>query len=231
MRIQKYFSEQGILSRRETEEYIKKGLITVNGNVVKDLGTQIDPVRDKVAITSAGNRFAAHKETVAIYKPRGIVCSKVRGEGQTVFDILPRFKRLNIVGRLDRESEGLLLLSSDGVVTSAVTGGDHSIEKEYEVTIREPITASKAGAMKRGMKLEDGPTLPAKVRIVNPRKFIITLREGRKHQIRRMSAKVGLTVTSLKRIRIGDIRLGTLKPGQSRPLERAEVAGLIALAK
>jgi pseudouridine synthase len=230
MRIQKYLSEKKILSRRETEDYIRKGFITVNGVIVQELGMQIDPDKDKVQILPLGLKESSKKITVAVYKPRGVVSSKIRSEGPTIFDVFPEFKRLNAVGRLDKESEGLLLLSDDGIVTSISTGNDHLIEKEYEVSVREHMTAGKARKMEQGMMLDDGLTLPTKVRILRQDKFLIILREGRKHQIRRMTAKLGLTVKSLKRIRIGNISIGDLKPGENRLLDSSEVRKLEALA-
>lgn len=232
MRIQKYLSEQKILSRREAEEYIRRGLITLNGKVVREMGVQIDPKKDKIEIVGRGLRDLPEKITVAINKPRDIVCSKVEGEaeGRTVFDIFPKFKRLNVVGRLDKDSEGLLLLSNDGTVTSAVTGSDHLIEKEYEVSVREDINNSKARVMEEGIMLKGRKTLPTRVKILNPHKFVIILKEGRKHQIRRMCAEMELTVTGLKRIRIGNIHLGNLKIGGGRVLEQMEVNKLKRMA-
>ena len=226
MRIQKYLSERKILSRRETEDYIRKGFIAVNGVVVKELGTQIDPDKDDVQILPSGLKASSQKMTVAVYKPRGVVSSRMKSEGQTIFDVFPRYKKLNVVGRLDKESEGLLLMSDDGAVTSAVTGSDHIIEKEYEVSVRERMTEGKARRMEKGMTLDDGPTLPCKVRVLRSDKFLIVLKEGRKHQIRRMAAKLNLTIKYLKRIRMGNISLGDLKPGGSRLLQASEVRKL-----
>jgi len=223
MRIQKYLSEQKILSRREAEEYIRRGLITLNGQVVREMGVKIDPKKDKIAIVGRGIRDVEEKMTVVINKPRDIVCTKSEGEGRTVFDIFPKFKNLNVVGRLDKDSEGLLLLSNDGTVTSAVTGSDHLIEKEYEVSVREDINNSKAKVMEAGILLKGRKTLPTRVKLVSAHKFIIILKEGRKHQIRRMCAEMELTVTSLKRIRIGNIHLSNLKIGGGRVLEQMEV--------
>jgi len=226
MRIQKYLSEQKILSRREAEDYIRKGFIRLNGKVVREMGVQIDPSKDKVEVLRRASKETAKKETVAVYKPRGIVSSKIISEGTTVFEIFPRFKRLNVVGRLDKSSEGLLLLSNDGAVTASVTGSDHLIEKEYEVSVRETVNPGKANKMEQGIQLEDGMTLPTKVTILDPNRFLIILKEGRKHQIRRMADAMHLTITRLKRTRIGNISLGKLKPGESRVLGDAEIQKL-----
>ncbi|MEK7089513.1 MAG: pseudouridine synthase, partial [Patescibacteria group bacterium] len=159
-------------------------------------------------------------------KPRGIVSSKIKDEGPTVFDLLPEFTYLNTVGRLDKESEGLLLLSNDGAITSTVTGTDHLIEKEYEVTVSEPLTPGKLKRIEGGIMLTEGMTLPAKTKMIGPHIFKIILREGKKHQIRRMCAAVYLTITNLKRIRIGNITLKDIKQGKYRQLTDAEVATL-----
>lgn len=226
MRIQKYLSEQGICSRREAEEFIKRGLVSVNGTVVREMGVQIDPATDTVAVLEFGQREIRRKTTVALYKPRGIASSRMRTEGRTVYDMLPQFEKLDIVGRLDKASEGLLILSDDGVVAKAVTGEAHLIEKEYTVSVREDVNAGRLKSLEPGIELEDGPTLPAKTQLLDKHTFRIILREGRKHQIRRMCEYLHLTVVQLKRIRIGAITLAGLKPGDFRILSPAEVAGL-----
>jgi len=226
MRIQKYLSQEGICSRREAEKLMLEGKVLVNGKIVRELGTQIDPTKDVVKVESSKSESGKGKITVIVNKPRGIVCSKSSEEGETIFELLPQCKDLNIVGRLDKTSEGLLMLTNDGVVARRVTGEEHSMEKEYEVDVREKVNPSKLKFFDRGMILEDGPTLPAKTRMLDNHSFRVILREGRKHQIRRMCEKLHLTVTRLKRIRIGPIMLDNLKPGASRPLTKNEVASL-----
>lgn len=226
MRIQKYLSEQKIASRREAERYITAGLVKVNGVVVTNMATQIDPAHDTVELLGGATKAMGEKVTIAINKPRGYVSSKLRHEGTPVFDLVPQYDTLNAVGRLDKESEGLLLLSNDGAITAAITGDEHLIEKEYEVSVRERITESKINKMASGIELEDGLTLPAKAKQLADHEFRIILKEGRKHQIRRMCEAMHLTVTSLKRLRIGTIKLGTLVPGKFRKLSPQEVASL-----
>ncbi len=229
MRIQKYLSQQKILSRRETEDYIRRGWIKINGKVVKELGTRIEPGVDKIEIRPAAD--IKQKITIAVNKPRGIVSSKNQSEGKTIFEVLPQFSHLNTVGRLDKASEGLLLLSNDGTITSAVTGAEHLIEKEYEVSVREAIHPRKIKLMEGGIKLDDGLTLPAKAKILSQHKFVLILKEGKKHQIRRMAAAVNLTIVQLKRVRIGNISLKGIGPGQYRTLSVKEIQNLKALAK
>lgn len=226
MRIQKYLSEQGICSRREAEDLIKRGLIAVNGSVVREMGVQIDPAHDTVTVLPFAQKEMASKQTIALYKPRGISSSRIKSEGQSVYDLFPKFEQLDVIGRLDKASEGLLLLSNDGVVAKAVTGEAHTTEKEYEVTVREDLNAGRLKKLEPGIVLEDGPTLPCATLLVGPHRFRIILHEGRKHQIRRMCEFLHLTVVQLRRLRIGPITLGDLKPGTFRELTPAQVASL-----
>ena len=226
MRIQKYMSEQGLASRREAERLIKRGLVSVDGKVVREMGVQIDPAKDTVEILAFAKKEIAAKKTIALYKPRGIASSRVRAEGKSIYDLFPKFSGLDIVGRLDKASEGLLVLSDDGVIAKAVTGAAHVVEKEYEVVVREDVNAGRLKMLEPGIELEDGVTLPAKTQFINKHVFRIVLREGRKHQIRRMCEFLHLTVIALKRLRIGPILLGKLKPGEFRALTPEETSQL-----
>jgi pseudouridine synthase len=226
MRIQKYLSEQGICSRREAEALIKRGLVSVNGVVVRAMGIQIDPAKDRVEVLAQARKEMSGKTTVVVYKPRGIASSRSAIEGKTIYDLLPQFEKLDIVGRLDKASEGLLMLSDDGVVARAVTGDQHTIEKEYTVSVREETNAGRLKSLEPGIELEDGLTLPCKTQLIDRHTFRIILREGRKHQIRRMCEYLHLTVVQLKRIRIGAITLEGLREGQFRALGAREVAAL-----
>ncbi len=231
MRIQKYLSEQGICSRRQAEDLIKRGLVAVNGIVVREMGVQIDPVTDTVTVLPFGQRELQRKTTVILYKPRDITSSRIKSEGKSVYDLLPQFEELDVVGRLDKASEGLLMLSNDGVVAKTVTGEAHLLEKEYTVSVREETNAGRLKSLEPGIELEDGKTLPAKTQLLDKHSFRIILHEGRKHQIRRMCEYLHLTVVQLKRIRIGAITLAGLKPGAFRILTPQEVSTLKSAAK
>ncbi len=161
--------------------------------------------------------------TVAVYKPRGIISSKDTDRGKNIFNVFSQFKELNTVGRLDKESEGLILLSNDGMITKAITGKDHNIEKEYIVTVRENFLPWMAKKMSQGMKLHDGWTLPAKASRVDEHTFKIILKEGRKHQIRRMANECKLTITSLKRIRIHTIKITGMLAGNFKNLSQEQI--------
>ena len=224
MRIQKYFSEQGILSRRETEESILAGKVSVNGEIVTDLGRQIDPLKDIVKVVADKKGYASDKQTILINKPRGIVSSRIKGEGKTIYELFPEYEHLHITGRLDKESEGLLLLTNDGVLAKKITGEKHEVEKEYYVKVREVVTESALARLAKGVKLEDGMTLPALVKRRGAHEFSIVLTEGRNHQIRRMADVVHYTVTQLTRVRIGTLSLQGLNEGAARALTQKEVA-------
>lgn len=222
IRIEKHLSQTGIASRREAQALLKAGLVFVNGKVVRETGIKIDP--DKVSIKIHGQAASqfGEKETVAVYKPRGVLSSKDKDGVPTVFDTFPQFKKLNTVGRLDKESEGLLLLSNDGLITKSVTGKDHIVEKEYIVTVREDVTPAMMARMTKGLNIRGGKTKPAVAVKVDRHTFRITLTEGKKHQIRRMANACNLTVESLKRLRVGPVKLGRLQPGQWKKLSKKE---------
>lgn len=226
MRIQKYLSEQGVASRREAEALIKRGLVSVNGVVVREMGVQIDPTTDTVKVLPQATMEMATKRTVVLYKPRELSSSRIKSEGKSIYDMYPQFARLDVVGRLDKASEGLLMLSDDGVIARAVTGAHHGMEKEYTVSVREETNAGRLKSLEPGIELEDGKTLPVKTQLLDKHTFRIILREGRKHQIRRMCEYLHLTVMQLKRLRIGPIMLGNLRPGDFRILTPEEVAKL-----
>jgi pseudouridine synthase len=237
MRIQKYLSQQGILSRRETEAYIRQGRIKLNGEIMHEMGVQIDPMKDRVQVLEGkplpakSRRPSEKKVTIVLYKPRGITSSKNSAEGKNVFEAFPKLKHLNTVGRLDKESEGLLLLSNDGVITAVVTGEDHVVEKEYEVTVREEVRPWHLRKIEEGIMLDGKKTLPAKGELLGAHSFSLILKEGRHHQIRRMADAVHLTITQLVRVRIGNIKLDGLTSGKARMLSEKESVELKKLKK
>ena len=219
MRVQKYLSEQGILSRRTAETYIRAGKILINGKKA-EIGQQIDPKKDTVEVVG---QTEASFTTVLVNKPRGVASSRSAQDGKTVYDLFPQFGKLHIAGRLDKESEGLLILTDDGILAKHLTSDQHIIEKEYEVHVQEKIRGPELAQMERGLKLKDGMTLPAKADKIGPNRYTIVLREGRNHQIRRMADAVQLTVTRLTRKRIGGVKTGRLHTGEFRELTPAEI--------
>lgn len=224
MFVQKYLVEQGICSRKEAEAFLKAGLIFVNGKKARP-GVPLNKT-DIITLDPSIERQLKTKQTIAIYKPRGVVCSIGSDVGPTIQTIFPRYKHLNIVGRLDKDSEGLLLLSNDGLITKAVTGEEHSVDKEYIVEVQEKINEQRISQLTKPMKLKVGTTKPAEVELIDSHSFKIILQEGKNRQIRRMCGKIHLTVVALKRIRVGKIELGEMKPKETRKLTSEETAEL-----
>ena len=230
IRIEKYLSGQGILSRREAKKYIEDGLIKIKKKK-SHAGDKINPDKDIIEFDKKIQEKSAEKISVLVYKPRGVLSSKDRSSGKNIFDVFPQFKHLNTVGRLDKESEGLIILSNDGLITKAITGKHHLVEKEYLVEVREDILPWMMKKMSGGIQLHDRRTLPAKAIRVNKHTFRITLKEGRKHQIRRMANECKLTIKSLKRIRIHTLNIGKMLPGNFRKLNKKEINDLKYYAK
>ena len=223
IRIQKHMADLGMCSRREAEALIERGLVSLNGKTVRTMGVKVNPETDVVEVHGKGAKELREKTTILLNKPKGIASSRADDEGETVYDRFPHFENLDIIGRLDKASEGLLLLSDDGVIARAVTGSHHGIEKEYLVQVREDVLKGKLLSLEGGITLDDGPTLPVKTKFVDTHTFHITLREGRKHQVRRMCEYLHYTVVSLKRIRIGNLKIGNLKSGSHRVLTPREI--------
>ncbi|HSX24844.1 MAG TPA: pseudouridine synthase [Candidatus Andersenbacteria bacterium] len=224
MFVQKYLVEKAICSRKEAEVFLRQGLILVNGKKAQP-GVPLNKT-DVVTLDPALEQQLQTKQTIAIYKPRGVVCSIGSDTGPTIQTTFPRYKHLNIVGRLDKDSEGLLLLSNDGLITKAVTGDTHQVEKEYIVEVQEKINEQRISQLAKPMKLKVGITKPAIIELLDSHSFRIILQEGKNRQIRRMCGKIHLTVIALKRIRIGNITLGDMRPKETRKLTSEETTTL-----
>jgi pseudouridine synthase len=204
----------------------------VNGVATSELGTKVDPTRDEVSLDGA--RLAAPSEqwTLALNKPVDVLVAARDGRGRrTVTDLLDGAPgRVFPVGRLDYKSEGLLLLTSDGELAFRLAHPRYKVAKTYHVEVPGSVTDDVLGALRRGVMLDDGPTLPARVGVVRRGRSVtlleIELREGRKRQIRRMLALFGLEVARLRRVRFGPVELGSLEPGRWRLLTDAELGAL-----
>lgn len=228
IRIEKHLSEQGILSRREAKTALQSGYVRVNGKVVTETGVKIDPKKDVIEFHDDLKKATEAKETVIIYKPRGVITSHDTDGTPTIYTAFPQYSHLPYVGRLDKESEGLLILSNDGQITKAITGKTTSIEKEYEVTVREDALPWMMKKFVTGIRYR-GITLSAvSAKKVSRHIFRIVLDEGKKHQIRRMADAVHLTIQRLERIRIGELSQDTLKlsPRSSKKLSKSQVNAL-----
>lgn len=217
VRINKYIRDRGLASRREADELIAAGKVFVNGKPAKE-GMMIRE-KDKVELRQAEKKSYRY---LAYYKPRGLATQAEAGEESVISDW--RKKRLFPIGRLDKESEGLILLTNDRRQTSKILGAESGVEKEYWVRVREPLRRNVEAIFKKGMQTESlGKLLPAEAEVKNDHNLKVVLHEGKKHQIRVMLAELGYTVESLKRVRIGKVFLGNLKPGETRELSEKEV--------
>jgi len=227
MRLQKYLSEAGFCSRRHGEEMILAGHIRVNGIIVKELGTKIDPEKDIVEV--GGNRIDAKNNLIYIVlnKPRGYVTTCSRKRDKIVLDLVDIPERVYPIGRLDKDSGGLLLLTNDGRLHNILSHPSFDHEKEYDVLTAWPIPDEALGKMAAGIHLLGSRTRTAQVKRISPDQFRIVLKEGRNRQIRRMVEKVGNRVKLLKRIRISNVRLGGLKEGCWRYLTEKEKKELL----
>jgi len=227
IRLHKYIAECGVASRRKAEELILSGKVKVNDQIVTRLGTKIDPSSDKIVVNGKLLKRKEEKIYIKLNKPRGVVSAAWDPREKTVIDLVKEIPyRLYPVGRLDKDSEGLMILANDGELANRLMHPRYEHEKEYVVNVRFPMTNDQLKKLESGIIVEGKKTLPAKVKRISSRKFFITLREGKKRQIRKMLEAVGNKVIRLKRIRINNIQLGNLSTGQYAYLTTSEVRSL-----
>jgi 23S rRNA pseudouridine2605 synthase len=231
-RLQKIISAAGAASRRASEKLIVEGRVRVNGKVVTELGTKADPNKDHIKVDGKLINPKQPQTYIMLNKPAGYVTTMSDPEGRpTVQDLLKGVKvRVYPVGRLDYNTEGLLLLTNDGDFAHLITHPSHELPKTYLAKIKGMLDDKTAHELEKGVFLEDGKTAPSKVKKVRKEEtnswVEITIREGRKRQVRRMFDRVGRSVIRLKRIRTGNLSLGDLPEGQYRYLTPAEVRAL-----
>jgi 23S rRNA pseudouridine2605 synthase len=225
MRLAKYLAHAGIASRRAAEEIVRAGRVTVGGEVVTDPARDVG---DGDAVTVDGARVSGAEERVvwALNKPAGVVATARDTHGRrTVVDLVEsRGARLYPVGRLDADSTGLILLTNDGELANTLTHPRYEVPKTYRVRVaRAPVSDRAVRRLREGVRLEDGPTAPARVRRDGRDVLEITIHEGRNRQVRRMCEEVGHPVVALERIAFGPLRLGDLPPGRARRLTGSEL--------
>jgi 23S rRNA pseudouridine2605 synthase len=227
-RLQKVLAQRGYGSRRSCEELISAGRVRVNGEVAV-LGDRIDPEVDLVEVDGRPAPVRAGLVYYLLNKPAGVVSTAKDTHGRpTVVDLVPDEPRVYPVGRLDAETEGLLLLTNDGELTNRLTHPRYGVEKEYLATVEPaPVSQGSLRRLRDGVELDDGMTAPARVSQPDPGLLRLTIHEGRNRQVRRMCEAVGHRVTRLVRVRIGPLSDRRLQPGEWRPLDPAEVRQLI----
>ncbi|KXK05506.1 MAG: 23S rRNA pseudouridylate synthase B [Nitrospira sp. OLB3] len=237
VRLQKLIAGTGIASRRKAEELIIAGRVTINGQVVRELGTKVDPERDHVKVDGKHLRAAQPYVYLILNKPKNVMSTLDDPEGRpTVKDYLHGVTvRVFPVGRLDFDSEGLMLLTNHGDLAQALLHPRYHVPKTYLIKVKGVLDDAKIDALERGVKLEDGYTAPAKVVKVSKAEsnswLEVTIHEGRKHQVKRMIEAVGSSVIKLTRIRMGPLLLGDLAPGAYRFLTDREANRLRELVE
>ena len=222
MRIQKFLSAAGICSRRRGEAFIKAGRVFLNGQIIVELGTKIDPENDQISVDGKPIKYEPSMLYIALNKPVDYVTSCRHPGEKIVLDLVDVAQRVYPIGRLDKDSSGLLLLTNDGRLHHKLSHPSFNHEKEYDVTVAKPIPDGALQKMAEGLPMMESKTRPAKVQRIASRRFRIILKEGKNRQVRRMVRKVGNQVTSLKRIRVAGIKLGQLPPGKWRHLTEKE---------
>ncbi|HPA13880.1 MAG TPA: pseudouridine synthase [Desulfobacterales bacterium] len=229
IRLQKFFSIAGFCSRRQGEVYISNGHVRVNGEVVTELGTKVDPKIDRVEVDGALIEAGQDLIYIALHKPVGYITSCRQPDDKVVLDLIDIPERIYPVGRLDKDSTGLLILTNDGRLHHRLSHPSFDHEKEYDVTVARPISDMALQKMAKGLPMMGTKTRPADITRISSRRFRIILKEGKNKQIRRMVRKVGNQVTMLKRIRISNVRLGKLAEGTWRYLTEKEKEALLKI--
>lgn len=227
LRLQKFLAHQGIASRRSIEKMIAAGRISVNGKQITQQGTKVDPETDQVSVD--GKLIIVADELVYYWlnKPVGIIsAASSKYDEQTVANLVPTDRRVYPVGRLDKDSQGLILLTNDGELTHRLTHPKFHLDKTYVVEVVGSITEAKLDKLRGGIELEEGVTLPAVVNEVGDNVLEFVIHEGKHRQIRRMCAQVRLHVTTLTRVQFGPIKLGKLQIGEYRPATKEEILTL-----
>ncbi len=228
MRLNKFLSSCGVASRRKCDEIIASGLVTVNGKVVSELGVSVDESKDRIVyngkILTLPNEFVYLK----LNKPKGYVCTAKDDRGRkTIFDLIDSDARLFSVGRLDYDTEGLLLLTNDGEFANLITHPKFHFEKEYIVTVAGQVKEGDLAVLRKGVVI-DGNRMPtAKVKMLGFdgmwSKLSVVIDEGQNHQVRRMFQAIGREIRLLKRVRIGNVHLGGLTRGKTKPMTQDEI--------
>jgi pseudouridine synthase len=230
MRLQKYLAQAGVASRRASVQLIQDGRVTVNGKTITEPGHAVDETRDEVSVDGDQLTLPTQHRTILLYKPRGYICSASAAQGKTVLELIDGIEgRLFPVGRLDKDSEGLLLLTDDGDLANRLTHPRYEHRKRYEVTVSGNVTPETLVALNGPMMIDDYETRPARVTLEKQRResgktlLIFELKEGRNRQIRKMCEAVGLRIHRLTRTHINDLTLQDLHPGQWRELSEEEL--------
>jgi 23S rRNA pseudouridine2605 synthase len=227
MRLGKFLATAGVASRRASEEIIRQGRVTVQGQTVTDPARDVDE-HTEVTVDGQPLQPTTHRVVYVVNKPAGVVSTARDPQKRpTVVSLVPADTRLYPVGRLDADATGLILLTNDGPLAHRLTHPSFQVPKTYRAVVgRPPVRASALRSLRQGIRLEDGLTAPAQARLIKPDTIELTIREGRKRQVKRMCDAVGHPVRSLERIKLGPLTLGRLPPGRWRLLSDPELQAL-----
>lgn len=225
IRLNKYIQQKGIASRRGADQLIQDGLVKVNGVVVTEMGVKVDPEKDTVEVDKKSlEKIQLKNVYYKINKPVGLECVIKDSTKGTIYEIFDKIEDgVTYVGRLDKMSEGLLLMTNDGRLVYKMTHPKFEKEKEYEITTAHPIKDSDLAKLRDEFLIDGEWTKPAEVYRISSRKFGMILKEGRNRQIRRMCRSVRVRIHKLKRVRTGEIEIGDLKPGEFARLDQNEM--------
>ena len=232
MRLNKFLASAGVASRRKCDQLLQQGLISVNGQVVSELGTVINEKKDKVFYEGRQVLLPSSFVYIKLNKPKGYACTAKDEKGRkTIYDLLPQGERLFSIGRLDYDTEGLIILTNDGDFANKVAHPRYSVDKEYHVTIEGQIKESELAVLRKGVVIEGQRMPSAKVEFLSNdgknTKLSVVIDEGMNRQIRRMFEAIGKNIKLLKRVRIGNVRLGGVKRGDFRDLTTQELDSLV----
>lgn len=222
IRLQKYLADAGVASRRKSEELILDGKIKINGEVIDELGVKVDS-SDKIEYQGEVIKSGSDKIYIMLNKPVGYISSASSRQGRSVLDLVKVKERIYPVGRLDKDSSGLILLTNDGELTNEITHPRYGSEKEYEVVLNRPLLNTDKKALEKGMVVEGKKLQPAKVISVKNTKINLVLKEGINRQIRKMMGHLSYGVLELRRVRIGNLKLGKLKEGQWKKIDKTQI--------
>ena len=223
IRLQKFLANAGVSSRRKAEELIKAGKIKVNNKITTELGTKVNENEDRVEYNNKILNLKSEKIYIALNKPIGYISSADNAQGKSILDLVKVKERVYPVGRLDKDSNGLMLLTNDGDFTNKITHPRFGSEKEYFVILDQDLKKEDIQKLEKGIIIGDKKLQPIKVIMAKNKSTRIILKEGMRRQIRRMLGKLGYTVIKLKRIRIGKLELGKLNEGEWKKINKEDI--------
>ena len=232
IRLNKFLASCGVASRRKSDELIASGKIMVNGKIVTEAGVTINEKKDKVIFDGKELSLPSSFVYIKLNKPKGYICSASDERGRkTIYDLIKTDERLFSVGRLDYDTEGLIILTNDGDFANKIAHPSFSLEKEYQVTVEGKILESELAVMRKGAVVDGERMPPAKVKVIGVEekttKLSVIINEGQNRQVRRMFEAIGKVIILLKRVRIGDVKLGGLSRGEYRDLRIDELNALV----